>query len=249
MVEDDCVVEDEETGKTIAIFNRNVFDVDLLRQTGYKFGPAMRGLYNRGQASGFISKELVEERFRDRIDWNSSGRFKKYLLTEDGKRTNMRVGNMTQSIVGGLSRVGRKIGLSFWTKHRSAKSAILVPFFRECDKITEKMDAEGMPDLQPGLDVYSKRFTSVIANKDFRTACHRDRSNLPGSYSLLVLHEPEGRGSVEGGEVLLPDYGVAFRMRDADALAMKSSDVRHCNLPILGGTRFSFVAYTINYSK
>jgi hypothetical protein len=86
-------------------------------------------------------------------------------------------------------------------------------------------------------------FSTVTVNKNFQTALHVDRGDFIGGFGNISVVE---RGSYDGGYTVMPQYGIAFDVRQGDVLFL---DVHkyHCNTPITLHTedsmRLSFVCY------
>lgn len=86
-------------------------------------------------------------------------------------------------------------------------------------------------------------FTTITTNINFQTAIHKDSGDDDEGFGNLVVIE---RGSYEGGETCLPQYGISVNVREGDVLFM---DVHqwHGNLPIKkkdkDAVRMSVVCY------
>lgn len=80
-------------------------------------------------------------------------------------------------------------------------------------------------------------------NRATATAYHRDSLNLPRAWSgMLVLRGP----GVEGGELVLPELGVALDLCDGDVLFFDGGDLWHGNRPLTvppGSWRYSLPCY------
>lgn len=78
--------------------------------------------------------------------------------------------------------------------------------------------------LAPGLP-----WTTGSINSATATAYHQDTKNLRGTWSGMLVLRGEG---VTGGELVLPEYGVALDLRDGDALFFDGGGLWHGNLPM-----------------
>lgn len=88
-------------------------------------------------------------------------------------------------------------------------------------------------------------WTTGSINSATATAYHRDTRNLPNTWSgMLVLR---GAG-VDGGELVLPELGIAIDLRDGDVLFFDGGDLWHGNRALTvpeGSHRFSLPCYAM----
>jgi hypothetical protein len=86
-------------------------------------------------------------------------------------------------------------------------------------------------------------FTTITVNRNFRTAVHKDKGDLPDGFGIMTVLR---RGYYSGGHLVFPKYRVAVDMGDRDLLL---ADVHewHGNTPIQFHTsdaeRISVVMY------
>ncbi len=67
----------------------------------------------------------------------------------------------------------------------------------------------------------------MTLNYDFRTASHMDSGDLEGGLSTLTILE-DIPGNYEGFYLGLPEYKIAFDIRDGDTLYFDAHEY-HCN--------------------
>jgi hypothetical protein len=65
-------------------------------------------------------------------------------------------------------------------------------------------------------------FNAYSINLDYRTACHTDGKNVPGSLSALLVLETGD--PFAGGLYMLPQYRVGFEVRQGGVLLHRSGD-------------------------
>jgi hypothetical protein len=70
-------------------------------------------------------------------------------------------------------------------------------------------------------------YSTMTLNYDFRTASHRDKGDLEGGLSTLTIFE-DIPNNYEGFYTGLPEYKIAFDVRDGDTLIFNAHEV-HCN--------------------
>jgi len=84
-------------------------------------------------------------------------------------------------------------------------------------------------------------FSTVTVNHNFQTALHVDRGDFGGFGNIAVVE----RGHYEGGYTVMPQYGLAFDVRNGDVLFLDVHQF-HSNTPIISdgaSCRLSFVCY------
>lgn len=141
---------------------------------------------------------------------------------------------------------------SYTRSHKKARPA-LTPVLREIDKILfEEYPEEHAWQAEAfvGQGVYNwydqlgdeTAFSSCYANVRVRSAYHPDAANLGGSLSALFT-----MGEYEGGGLVIPRYGVCFRLQPGDLLFFRGDDI-HGVLPFKGerlsGVFFSAAQWT-----
>ena len=82
-------------------------------------------------------------------------------------------------------------------------------------------------------------FTTCTVNVDFRTRTHRDQGDLQDGFGNLCVFQT---GSFSGGELMLPEYKIAFNLEEGDLLLFDVHQI-HCNNTIKGKGRVSLVCY------
>ncbi len=88
-------------------------------------------------------------------------------------------------------------------------------------------------------------FTSGIVNRNNALHYHRDKGNAPGAWSAMFVF----RDGSEGGELVLPELGVAVACPNNSLFLFNGADVVHGVAPIKMQTprsyRLSLVLYTL----
>lgn len=82
-------------------------------------------------------------------------------------------------------------------------------------------------------------FSTITVNVDFRTRAHKDAGDFESGLGNLVVFKLD---NYSGGELLLPEYNLAFHIEEGDILFFDTHEV-HCNNPIKGKGRLSLVCY------
>tara|TARA_R110001592_G_C13164786_1_gene749268 strand:- start:1818 stop:2696 length:879 start_codon:yes stop_codon:yes gene_type:complete len=82
-------------------------------------------------------------------------------------------------------------------------------------------------------------FSTLTINLDFRTATHRDKGDFKGGLTCFTIKKV---GEYTGGELCFPEYHIGLNVEQGDLL-MFNPHTAHCNNPIIGSGRMSFVLY------
>ena len=212
---------------------------------------------NRGMSAGEINEEELIKKVGP--DIHVVRRFKYVRRKKDGTLSKFFLSNPVRSnIVGyfdyinytqnddGTKSQSRNIKI---TQHTTEKSLDAMK------ELTETMDQhyrELMPDIYNStkdrlIEKGFKEFlygdcltTTITVNTDFRTALHKDKNNYNRVGLMAVLSDTEEE--FEGGELILPRYGVKVNVRPGDLIVFESGS-HHTNNVITGDGRYSFVFY------
>lgn len=89
----------------------------------------------------------------------------------------------------------------------------------------------------PHFQIQGTPFSTITVNYNWRTACHVDKGDLNGAYTMIYT---TGNGW-KGWELGFPRYGIAIRMRPG-SVVMQNPHEHHCNCEG-DGDRLSMVFY------
>jgi len=89
---------------------------------------------------------------------------------------------------------------------------------------------EAVSDVDEKFIIPGTVFSTITANRNFQTACHRDEGDFDPGFGALTLLS---HGELWGGELAFPRYRVAVDYRMGDVLLCDVHQV-HGNLPIRG---------------
>jgi hypothetical protein len=212
--------------------------------------------YNRGAASGILSAAKLP-RYAQSITRRQS--FRAYYTN---KRTRTlkkdHISNTAMSnIAGYYDRPDRNLfgartshkrhppqcRTTHFTAKEVAKWNAVVPLLRAADGLFKRLVPTAhrrqykRASLTPQYRIDNTAFSTITANYNWRTACHKDRGDyIEGFGNLIILEKAkciaadrdDGNMGYEGGYIGFPKWGVAIDVRQGDFLAM---DVHqwHCN--------------------
>lgn len=220
-----CIVRDSTRGNVIAVFVKRAVNPSLLALVPQKCTDNA----NRGSAAG-------KYRHGDKL-------YPGDRVLPDG-RIRARDGSVrTRPVKSNVIGYTRKDVLSAWTKRnrrrvvamRPVIAAVMDTFKRTAPRAYARQ-AKHCTRKFMGFPL-----TSLALNENFRTALHTDRNDMAGSVSVMLV---AGDDKVQGGELVLPEFDVAFDARAGD-IVMFCPTLWHANAPFRNKEfkRVSLVAY------
>lgn len=202
------------------------------------------------------------EAFKGSIDWTqgrgTASGGSKYRTRDDGTESNTMVGELVQAgavgyldppPAGSRNQFCRKTA---FTREHFQEFKEGVPFVQAVDGLYAQLCPEHYRVQRKFADGTNRNyvipdtaFTTVTVNRNFITAVHKDAGDLPQGFGNLVLYR---EGNWGGGYFCLPQYKVAFNLKNGDVLFV---DVHkwHGNTPWAnfseeaGDLRIAFVLY------
>ena len=141
-----------------------------------------------------------------------------------------RTHSVNSSIIGWYDQAAlpnqRACRLTSWTGKHLEEFNSLYPMFHRVSELFR----EYVPDRWAVQNEYARRtpdafclpadvapFTTMTINNTYPTGVHKDKGDLDEGFSCLAVMR---RGAYRGGYLVLPEYRVAFDMRDGDLLLM-----------------------------
>jgi hypothetical protein len=156
------------------------------------------------------------------------------------------------SIVGYMDRYARTpyARPCSWNRDNAEEWRKVIPFVRsvaECYKkyAPEKWSVQRAHALQvpPEWVIADTPFSTITLNKNFSINYHQDAGDLAEGLGVMAHLSI---GNYHGGELVLPRYRVAFKLKNRDVAMFDSHEV-HGVVPLGGGwgrfSRFTFVFY------
>ena len=124
----------------------------------------------------------------------------------------------------------------------------LEEYYQKYDpKMYAKHKGETDTKVRPSYRIEGKSvFTSRIINKNNPLKYHFDKGNFTDVYSCMIVFKG---GGVEGGYLLVPEYGVGFKLPNNSIFLFDGQGIAHGVTPIKFTTpqsyRFSIVYYSL----
>ena len=229
-------------GKTLFRFIKNAIPKenrqkykDAIRQ------PAKSKTKNRGQAVGpcHLSKfpeEAVELcNSKGEVYTDGKDRYSVYYKKANGEMVKRCQSNICRSGVAGYfdAVAGFPCRMVGWSKNNLTKTETLGELAVDIQNNHEKYEKESFDyhkkeaEKSPEFLFNNSIYSTMTLNYDFRTACHKDYGDLEGGLSTLTIFEDE-ENNYEGSYLGLPEYKIAFDLRDGDTLIFNAHEF-HAN--------------------
>lgn len=223
--------------------------------------------YNRGAAAGLLTRRKLPPYVGELVKARKFRTF--YYGAYDLRYHSDSIGNCAKSsIIGYYDQVDRNLyrrasvksrmkkgikppicRMTKFTKEEPEKWNQVLPLIKSINQQFKKL----IPDRYqkqfqralktPNFIIPETAFSTVTINYNWQTALHRDIGDFQEGFGNLIVLE---KGSIDGGYLGFPQYGIAVQVQDGDFLGM---DVHqwHCNTPIELGSddsvRLSMVSY------
>jgi len=222
LIDYDCDVFCEETGKLLAKFRKNQLPLELIKNSFYSFSEAATPTNNRGLSAGKITKE--------------SSRFNR--IKKDGTISKTHLATSVNSgIIGFFDRTMRApyCRTTSFTGNKIEKWEKCLPVIKRINElykelIPEKWEIQNDWCQRTSQDFIIKDtvFTTITVNKNWQTAAHTDKGDLVEGFGNLAVMR---KGKYTGGYFVVLRWGVAFNLQNGDVLFTDVHEV-HGNTPI-----------------
>tara|TARA_R110000737_G_C14558075_1_gene481775 strand:- start:84 stop:1073 length:990 start_codon:yes stop_codon:yes gene_type:complete len=264
ILNEDVDLYDSDTGEIVFLFRKNIINksyYDTIHQGIINHSKTISN--NRGNSAG---KTTIEGLNKFQENWKpeahpvalvdrhgteistksqSSSSFFKYADGRLSKRA--RSNNVHSQALGGFDKSNiHPCRLTHWTGKNLEKYKTMYPI---CEKISEIYFSYFPDKYYLQLDRYKESpaeflipnspFSTITLNCDFRTAVHEDRGDFKDGMTCFSVYES---GFWLGGELGFPEYDIALNVRQGDLLIF-NPHIKHCNNPLIGSGRVSFVFY------
>jgi len=202
LITEDCDIRDS-AGRLIARFRKGALDFNTLKLGVDSFRKSIGQSHNRGNSAG--------------------GYF--FETKTDGTESKARMSATVESgIVGALEGGGLNpfCRLTAFTANYFETYKQGIPFVEAIDRLYSelapdhyKIQKEYARATNQNYIIGNTAFSTVTVNKNFRTAVHQDAGDLPQGFGNLICYR---EGEWTGGYFCLPQYRIAFELRNTDVL-------------------------------
>ncbi len=261
IINEDCDMYDQNTGVLIFSFKKKRIPDELYKIDAKLIKHSQSLSYNRGSAGGKVTAKGLR---RGMETWTKKPlcpcdkngnplseyheKHSTYFKYEDGRISKrQRSNSVTSQSVGGFDKNPQHpCRLTHWTKNNLEAYHSIFPL---CKHISDEYFSY-VPDKW--LNQYERykrcpqdyvipdtNFSTLTINMDFRTACHKDKGDCKDGLTAFTVKKC---GEYRGGELIFPEYHIAINIEQGDLLLFNPHEA-HCNNPIIGEGRMSFVLY------
>ena len=202
---------------------------------------AKRKTKNRGQASGpvdlkyFPKKAVALCNAKGVEHTDGKDRYSVYYKESSGKVVNRCQSNQVRcGVAGFFDKIAgmpcRKVG---WSRDNIEKHETLSALARHIEATHKTYETDSYhyhkenADKSPTYLFTDSIYSTMTLNYDFRTASHKDSGDLVGGLSTLTIFE-DIPNNYEGFYLGLPEYKIAFDLRDGDTLLFNAHEF-HAN--------------------
>ena len=255
LLQKDTIVTNEE-GKTICVLIKNCIPSNIAESAYYSLRKAIATTNNRGIASGKLPTDLkVGDSFQGDIVGKIDNEYRYVPLKKDGTLSNSPKAKMVNSsIIGYADRYARipycRTTAFTYSHFNTYKKA--VPYIQYISRLFKEYLPDRWQNQKNEWDKTTKDFkiqdtvfTTVTVNKNFRTACHYDKGDLPEGFGNLAVLET---GKYDGGYTVIPKYGVAVDVRNCD-LALFDVHELHGNTEMYSDRPFERISVVCYFRK
>lgn len=247
-------VYDADTGEIIVQFRKQRIPFDQQKVAYDALQPSAKYTRNanRGVAGGIVDEERVKT-IRPWLEVGKKEKYRVYPIKEDGTIAPGSLSNGSRSAIVGWTDVRKrtktgkneKCRLTLYTEQHMKEYQDTFPFFQTIDRVYKETAPEHWSLQKAKISQTTARiadttFSSITVNYDWRSALHKDKGDYKKGLGVFTVCQPRP----EGGELLLPEYGLAVRVCSGDVLLFNSHRW-HCTAPLhkYDDTRLSFVCY------
>jgi hypothetical protein len=261
IVNENIDVYDEHTNELIFSFKKNIIPDELYNIDKKIVAHSSTLSPNRGSAGGVVNAKGLrrgKEHWKKKPkypcdkdgnplpeDHNKHSALFKY---EDGRISKRaRSNSVSSQSIGGFDKSPQyPCRLTHWTRNNLSSYKTIFPL---CKYISEEYFSyvphkwlhqyEKYKNSPEEFVIPDTNFSTLTINMSFRTACHRDRGDCKDGLTCFTVKKV---GEYTGGELCFPEYRIGLNIEQGDLL-MFNPHVAHCNNPLKGEGRMSFVLY------
>ena len=261
IINENCDLYDQDTGEIVFSFKKGIIPDELYDIDAKIIKHSQSLSYNRGQAGGIVNSSGLRKGMET---WNKKpecpcdkngnplpsnhNKFSSYFKYEDGRISKRQRSNSvaSQSIGGFDKSTTHPCRLTHFTKNNLEAFQTIFPL---CKYISNEYFSytpdkwlrqyEKYQNSPPDFVIPDTNFSTLTINMDFRTAAHRDRGDCKDGLTAFTVKKC---GEYRGGELCFPEYHVGLNVEQGDLLLF-NPHTPHCNNPIIGKGRMSFVLY------
>ena len=261
IINEDCDLYDIKTGDLIFSFKKKKIPEELYNIDKKLIAHSKSLSYNRGSAGGTVTAKGLR---RGMDTWTKKPEYpcdkegkplpkdhnkhSSLFKYEDGRISKRaRSNSVSSQSIGGFDKSPQHpCRLTHWTKNNLSSYETIFPL---CKYISDEyfsycpdkwlLQYEKYKRCPQEFVIPDTNFSTLTINMDFRTACHRDKGDCKEGLTCFTVKKC---GEYTGGELIFPEYRIAINIEEGDLLLFNPHEA-HCNNPMVGEGRMSFVLY------
>tara|TARA_R100001126_G_scaffold46422_1_gene26314 strand:- start:55 stop:963 length:909 start_codon:yes stop_codon:yes gene_type:complete len=253
IINEDTIIR-KENGDPLIVFIKNCIPSNQAKQAYYAFRKAVAPTNNRAIAAGPLNVKVG-----DVIDGNVVGKLlggNRYApVRKDGTLSNSVMGKTVDSgIIGYADRYARipYCRTTAFTEKNLEDYKKTLPYIQSISDLfrqylPERWEKQYEMHEQTSNDfkIANTVFTTITVNKNFRTAAHYDKGDLPEGFGNLAVLKT---GEYEGAYTVIPKYRVGVDVRNCD-LALFDVHELHGNTETFSKKPYERISIICYYRK
>lgn len=261
IINENCDLYDSKTGDLIFSFKKKKIPNEFYNIDKKIIAHSKTLSYNRGSAGGIVNAKGLRrgmDNWKKKPEYpcdkngnalpDNHNKHTALFKYEDGRISKRaRSNSVSSQSIGGFDKSPQHpCRLTHWTKNNLNAYESIFPlckyisdeYFSYCpDKWLHQY--EKYKRCPQEFTIPDTNFSTLTINMDFRTACHRDKGDCKDGLTCFTIKKC---GEYSGGELIFPEYRIAINIEQGDLLLFNPHEA-HCNNPLVGEGRMSFVLY------
>ena len=242
IVNNDCDLYDNVTGKLVAKFRKNKIKNNINSFVDATRVLARRKKENRGASAGKIDRKKLRETVGDLY---RTMNYRTYYYKKDGEKSKTHICNLAKSNVIGYIDTAIRGGNKLSGTHLSKYCIDYPQRYEETKPLVEKMselfkeidnDHWNLLDekIENDYRIGNSCFSTVTINSSWQSATHYDANNGDNLLACMaVVEDYTNKNEYIGGHFLLPEFKLAFNVRHGDIILCNTQSYLHCNSPLI----------------
>jgi len=243
----------KENGEPLFFFRKNVIPSNICEQAYKSLRHAVAKGGNRGSAGG-VPPDLTKNSKGENLI--KGGKTRGYRINKNGtvSKTHTAFNHVESGIAGFFDRQTRfpYCRETSFNQNQFEKFKSGYPYIKYISDLFKEVCPDRWQNQKNMIDKTTKDFyipntvfSTITINRNFRTAIHKDKGDLPEGFGNLGVLQA---GNYEGAITVLPKYKVGFDVRSGDVCFFDVHEY-HGNTAIKGKGKFERISVVCYYRK
>ena len=253
----------KENGDPLFFFRKNAIPSNICEQAYKSLRHAVAKGGNRGSAGGVppdrkkgdkIGLKFNDDGTIEKV--NKTGKTRGFRINKNGtiSKTHEAFNKVESGIAGFFDRQTRipYCRQTSFNEHQFEKFKKAYPYIKYISDLFHEVCPERWQNQKNMIDKTTKDFyiadtvfSTITINRNFRTAIHKDKGDLPEGFGNLGVLQA---GNYEGGITVMPKYKVGFDVRSGDVCFFDVHEY-HGNTEIKAKGKFERISVVCYYRK